>query len=123
MELSKEEKMAFSLFSKYQEEVATKKKKHESIRDEICDYSMGLAGESGEVIDLIKKIAWQGKPLDKEKIKDELGDILWYLTALAHSLDITLDDIAQHNVSKLRERYPSGFTKADSEGRKEYKNG
>ena len=71
--------------------------------------AMGLNGEAGEVIDMIKKYMFQGHNLDIEHIAKELGDCLWYIAVCAKGAGYTLDEIAQMNVSKLRKRYPDGF--------------
>lgn len=70
---------------------------------------MGLCGEAGECIDVVKKYLYQGHKLDKLKLKDELGDVLWYVAITCQSLGITLDDVMEHNVKKLLLRYPDGF--------------
>lgn len=70
---------------------------------------MGLCGEAGECIDLVKKYRFQGHKLDREKLKDELGDVLWYVAITCQALGITLDDVMEHNVKKLLLRYPDGF--------------
>lgn len=70
---------------------------------------LGLVGESGEVVDLVKKHLYQGHPIDKTKLKEELGDILWSLTLTAFSLDTSLEQIAENNIEKLQKRYPDGF--------------
>lgn len=70
---------------------------------------MGLCGEAGECIDVVKKHLFQGHELDKDKLIDEAGDCLWYLAAVASGLGIGLGEIASHNVEKLRKRYPDGF--------------
>lgn len=80
---------------------------------------MGLAGESGELIDLLKKHIGHGHPLDRDKVKDELGDILWYAAEIATIFGLQLDDVALHNVSKLARRYPQGFSTEASINRKE----
>jgi NTP pyrophosphatase (non-canonical NTP hydrolase) len=82
---------------------------------------MGLCGEAGEVIDLVKKCMFQGHELDKEKIKQELGDCTWYISVAAYALGFSLSDIMEANISKLKERYPGGFSKERSINRKEYK--
>lgn len=76
--------------------------------------ALGLAGEAGEVVDLLKKHLGHGHPVDREKLKKELGDVLWYLSDLARLFDIKLSDVAEANIEKLRRRYPNGFSKADS---------
>jgi NTP pyrophosphatase (non-canonical NTP hydrolase) len=70
---------------------------------------MGLCGEAGECIDVVKKHLFQGHALDREKLIDEAGDCLWYLAALASGLGLPLGEIAAGNVDKLRKRYPDGF--------------
>lgn len=74
---------------------------------------LGIAGESGEFIDLVKKIQYQGKFQSFEvdnKLFEELGDILWYLALAADSLDFSLSDIATYNIQKLKRRYPTEFS-------------
>lgn len=70
---------------------------------------MGLCGESGEAIDLVKKHLHQGHPLDTEALVKELGDIAWYLAETAYALDVDLDEVLERNIAKLRSRYPEGF--------------
>jgi NTP pyrophosphatase (non-canonical NTP hydrolase) len=71
----------------------------------------GLNGESGEVIDILKKHEFQGHELDYNKIMDEAGDVCWYLALLASALNVPLEAIMLRNVQKLMERYPDGFDK------------
>jgi NTP pyrophosphatase (non-canonical NTP hydrolase) len=78
---------------------------------------LGLAGEAGEVADIIKKVVHHGRDLDTEleaKLKKELGDVLWYAAHLCNVLGWSLSDVAAGNVEKLRTRYPNGFSLADS---------
>ena len=70
---------------------------------------MGLCGESGEAIDIVKKRLAQGHALDKERLAKELGDVAWYLAEAATALDIPLESIFQENLEKLKNRYPEGF--------------
>ena len=70
---------------------------------------MGLCGEAGEAIDILKKFLFQGHSLDKEHLAKELGDVAWYLAVSADALDYSLEDIFKMNVEKLRARYPEGF--------------
>lgn len=79
-------------------------------RERLMVQSLGLAGEAGEVGQIIKKWAWHGKELDLGKMKDELSDVLWYVSDLASACCLNLDDIAQHNIDKLAKRYQNGFT-------------
>ena len=80
---------------------------------------MGLNGEAGEVIDLVKKARFQGHELDTEKLMKELGDIAWYLAVTAISIGYSLSDVFDANIEKLQKRYPDGFDKARSMNRAE----
>ena len=80
-----------------------------SRKDILINSVMGLCGESGEAIDIVKKWLAQGHDLDKAKLAKELGDIAWYLAEAATALDIPLGDILQGNIDKLKARYPEGF--------------
>lgn len=75
------------------------------------DGLMGLCGESGECIDILKKTLYQGHDLDSEKLKNELGDVAWYLAVSCHALGYTLEEVMNTNINKLKERYPDGFDK------------
>ena len=80
-----------------------------SHKDVLINGVMGLCGESGEAIDIVKKWLAQGHELDKEKLAKELGDICWYLAETATALDLSLEDIMIANIEKLKRRYPEGF--------------
>lgn len=83
-------------------------------RDVLLNGVMGLCGESGEAIDIVKKWLAQGHELDREKLAKELGDIAWYLAETAYALDIPLENILQANIDKLANRYPEGFSSQNS---------
>lgn len=78
-------------------------------RDVLINSVMGLCGESGEAIDIVKKWMAQGHELDKAHLAKELGDIAWYLAEAATALELPLEDIFQANLDKLKKRYPEGF--------------
>ena len=90
-----------------------------SRKDVLINGVMGLCGESGEAIDIVKKWLAQGHELDKEKLAKELGDICWYLAETATALDLSLEDIMCANIEKLKRRYPEGFDSARSVTRTE----
>lgn len=71
---------------------------------------LGLAGESGEVADLIKKILGHGHQLDVDKIATELGDLLWYIAEICTTLQLDMENVAHQNLVKLQKRYPGGFS-------------
>ena len=78
-------------------------------KDVLINSVMGLCGESGEAIDIVKKHLHQGHVLDKDHLVKELGDIAWYLAEAATALDMNLEDILSANIEKLKKRYPEGF--------------
>lgn len=90
-----------------------------SKKDVLINGVMGLCGESGEAIDIVKKHLHQGHDLDKEKLIKELGDIAWYLAETAYALDVELDEVFERNIAKLKARYPEGFDAAKSIHRKD----
>ncbi|MBQ2685916.1 MAG: nucleoside triphosphate pyrophosphohydrolase family protein [Erysipelotrichaceae bacterium] len=90
-----------------------------SERDVLINGVMGLCGESGEAIDIVKKHLAQGHPLDKEALAKELGDICWYVAETAQVLGYDLETIMTMNIEKLKKRYPDGFSREDSINRTE----
>ena len=85
-----------------------------SRKDVLLNGVMGLCGESGEAIDLVKKQLFQGHELDREALKKELGDFAWYLAETAWALEIPLEEILTENLAKLKARYPEGFSEKAS---------
>ena len=80
-----------------------------SKKDILINGVMGLCGESGEAIDIVKKWLAQGHELEKDKLTKELGDIAWYLAETAYALDLSLEDVFAANIEKLKKRFPEGF--------------
>ncbi len=68
--------------------------------------AFGLAGESGEVVDIIKKLAYHNATLDRDHLIEELGDTLWYFQLILNTFEISWDEVVKANVVKLRARYP-----------------
>ncbi len=85
--------------------------------------AVGLTAEGGEVMEIVKKLVFQGKKWDEETIfhlKRELGDVCFYMMELCIALDVTIDEIVEMNVEKLESRFPNGeFEVFYSENRKE----
>ena len=85
--------------------------------------ALGICAEGGEFTEVVKKIVFQGKPVNDENIfhmKRELGDICWYLAQACMALDTSFDEVIEMNVEKLKARYPGGeFDVHFSENRKE----
>lgn len=77
--------------------------------EQLTNGLMGLNGEAGEAIDILKKHLYQGHELDYEHLVKELGDVAWYLTISAHAIGVSLETVLALNVDKLKDRYPDGF--------------
>ena len=90
-----------------------------SKKDVLINGVMGLCGEAGEAIDIVKKHLAQGHELDREKLIKELGDVAWYLAETAYALDVSLEAVLQGNIDKLKARYPQGFETEKSVNREE----
>ena len=95
--------------NEYQELAQRTSNKALSPDDHLFNAMLGLAGETGECCDLVKKCFFQDGRDIREKLKDELGDCLWYVVEGAVAMGFTLEEVARHNVDKLRARYPDGF--------------
>ncbi len=80
--------------------------------------ALGLAGESGEFVDLVKKFFFHQHKISEDKLIKEAGDIMWYIALVCTALNVDLETVAQINIAKLRERYPEGFTAERSINRK-----
>ena len=104
--------------NQYQRE-ALRTASHMNRHDMLVNGVMGLSGEAGECLDLVKKHLYQGHELDKEHLAKELGDVAWYLAVTAYSISYDLESILQMNVDKLWRRYPTGFDSIRSEHREE----
>jgi NTP pyrophosphatase (non-canonical NTP hydrolase) len=83
----------------------------------LVNSALGLAGESGEIADFIKKYKFHGKPFDRDYVVKELGDILWYVTWMAQTINSSLEEVMLVNMAKLKARYPDGFSTEASENR------
>lgn len=95
--------------NEYQQEALRTASNLNSKYPRILNGVMGLAGESGEAVDMLKKWIFQGHALDTEHMAKELGDIAWYLAISADAIGYDLESIMRMNVEKLRARYPDGF--------------
>jgi len=104
--------------NEYQKLAMTTLNRELSSKEILINGVMGLCGESGEAINIVKKYVAQGHDLDKEHLAKELGDIAWYLAETATALGISLETILQMNIDKLKKRYPDGFSSEKSKERK-----
>lgn len=92
-------------------------------REMLINGALGLCGEAGEVSDLIKKHIYQGHELKREKLIEELGDVCWYISMLCDAAGVTIGEVMEYNVEKLKKRYSNGFSAEESINRVEYRNG
>ena len=92
-----------------------------SAKENLCNLTLGLNGECGEVTELIKKHLFHDHKIEQKKLIEEIGDVMWYLTNIATFFKIPMTYILDENIKKLEERYPEGFSKEKSINRKEYK--
>jgi NTP pyrophosphatase (non-canonical NTP hydrolase) len=108
-------------FNDYQKQSLTTAVFHSDEQMDKSIWAMGIAGEAGEVIEKWKKIvAYREGKITKEdlnEISKELGDVLWYISLFAHSLGLSLDDIAKQNLEKLQSRKLRGVTKGSGDNR------
>ncbi len=85
----------------------------------LTNAALGLSGEAGEFADNVKKHLFHGHPLQHDELRKELGDVLWYVALACDSLGLSLADVMQTNIDKLRRRYPAGFSSDQSLHREE----
>ena len=78
--------------------------------EHITNAALGLTGEAGEVAEIVKKAMFQGHSLNRDKIAEELGDVMFYVAYMVDTIGMTLDQIMSQNVTKRRNRYPDGFS-------------
>lgn len=91
------------------QDAAQRTSTHEDTLWKLENGLLGLFGEGGECADILKKALFQGHAFDKEHMAKELGDVMWYVAEVASGLGMTLEEIAQKNIDKLKARYPDGF--------------
>lgn len=91
----------------------------QSHSDRMANAALGLAGEAGEIADIVKKYLHHGHSMDTAHIIKELGDLLWYVAEMASIFDIPLSMVMEININKLHKRYPDGFSSEASINRQE----
>lgn len=101
-------------FEEYQDLAGRTSRGDHSDLERLTNGALGVGGEAGEVVELVKKHRYHGHPLDKDDMTKELGDVLWYIAEICTAVGISMDEVAQRNIDKLRARYPEGFSEARS---------
>ncbi len=104
-------------FSEYQEGAKKTAQYPDSMNGRFFYPALGLAGEVGELLNKIKKISRDKVVPDKEDLKGELGDVLWYLSQLSTELGIDLSEVAEHNLAKLSSRKERGVISGSGDNR------
>lgn len=89
------------------------------LNERLVNASLGLAGESGEFADKIKKWLFHGHELPMDELSKELGDLQWYIAQACDALGVSLEDVMKQNIDKLKRRYPNGFSHENSRSREE----
>lgn len=98
----------------YQAHANRTRQAYDSPQIEMVFAALEMSAEVGEVANLVYKHAFQQHDLDREDVKEELGDALWGMAVLCHAVGITLDDVMAYNIAKLCRRYPDGWTREAS---------
>ena len=99
---------AFSDADAYQKDILKYAPDFDTVAESMAYAAIGLCGEAGEASEIVKKHVYHGHPLDDEHLMRELGDVLWYVTYMAHLLNCPLSTIMALNLDKLTKRYPDG---------------
>ncbi len=101
-------------YKKYQEEsgrtFAYRKEPLNEADTDLLHCAIGVATESGELMDQFKRHIFYGKPLDKVNLEEEVADIMWYIANLCRLSDMDFEKLLQNNIDKLRIRFPDKFT-------------
>jgi NTP pyrophosphatase (non-canonical NTP hydrolase) len=98
-------------FDEYQKAAARTMNPRLTDQEKLLDAAAGIAEEAGEVLAHVRKHLYQGKPLDKEKLAEELGDVLWCVAAVASAMSMSVDQIGTSNIAKLGSRWPDGISR------------
>ncbi|MFC2143404.1 nucleoside triphosphate pyrophosphohydrolase family protein [Candidatus Aenigmatarchaeota archaeon] len=86
-------------------------------KERLLHAGIGIATEAGEMLDALKKSLFYNQQLDKINIEEELGDLMWYIALACDSLNVSLENIMERNIEKLKARYPEKFTSDDAKNR------
>ena len=104
-------------FKEYTEKMKRTAGSLELNNENLCWGAMGISGEAGDVTDYLTKVVFHCHELNKEKLAEELGDVLWYLACTAELIGYDLENIAEMNIEKLKKRYPEGWDVERSKNR------
>jgi len=102
------------MLSEFQDSVIRNKKTTDPTKLRVLHWALGLGGEAGEALEFVKKSEFYGDHRHTHDLIKELGDVVWYVTALASEYGYELEDVLRMNMEKLQERYKDGFTKEEA---------
>ena len=111
------------IVTEYPEFVASRAKQLSNHTEDMLHMAVGISGEAGELLDAIKKVWVYNKTLDIENVREELGDLLFYIQGMANLIGTDLEELIKGNVEKLKKRYPTGYTDAAAQARADKKEG
>ena len=96
-----------------------KKLKPTPLQCELLHAAIGIAGEAGELLDAVRKHVFDGQPLDRENVIEELGDLCFYMEAAMQAVGVSREEIEQRNQAKLSKRYEAGYSDQQAQERKD----
>jgi len=97
----------------YQKLCRTTAKKYEDKEKELANYGLGVVGEAGDIAGCVKKTLFH-KNDQVSGIRENIGDVMWYLAMICNYFEWNLEDVLGENIQKLKARYPKGFTEKDA---------
>jgi NTP pyrophosphatase (non-canonical NTP hydrolase) len=103
-----------TIFEEFARSVSYRAKVMPTFIENILYGAVGASGETGELLDAVKKSWIYNKTLDEVNLLEEIGDVMWYLQHIANHLDITLEYAMIENMAKLEKRYPMGYSDSDA---------
>ena len=90
-------------------------RKGKDVNEDLCAWGLGVSGEAGDISSCIKKLVFHKNDAIKDGIKENIGDIMWYVSMICNSLGWDLNEVLEENIKKLKERYPKGFGEVEAQ--------
>jgi len=90
-------------------------RKGETTHEELCNWGLGVSGEAGDIASCIKKLVFHKNDAIKDGIKENIGDMMWYVSMICNSLGWDFEKILDENIKKLKERYSQGFSEKEAQ--------
>jgi len=90
-------------------------RKGKDVNEDLCNWGLGVSGEAGDIASCIKKLIFHENDSIKEGIKENIGDMMWYVSMICNSLGWDFEKILDENIKKLKERYSQGFSEKEAQ--------